>query len=81
MELYGTTDDISRAAYQTVIDSGLRRTLHAVYDRKTKQHMLVLSMGENLTPATLREPPEKEVEWFRNYLGVTGRPLWYNVSN
>lgn len=80
MELFGT-DDIYRAAMRLIVDFEIDRPLHAVYDSKTDEIMLILSMAENLSPATVRDPPEKEVEWFRNYLGVTGRPLWYDVSD
>lgn len=82
-ELYGSEDssNIPRAAFQIVVDLGVNLPMHAVYDRKTKKHALVLSLGENTTPETMQEPPEKLVEWVRNYVGATGRPLWYNVES
>lgn len=80
-ELYGSEDPINipRAAFRIVIDAGVSRPLHAVYDRETKEHALVFSLGENTTPEIMQEPPEKTVEWVRNFLGATGRPLWYDV--
>ncbi|KLO16022.1 hypothetical protein SCHPADRAFT_926797 [Schizopora paradoxa] len=68
-ELFGR-EDIFAAAWQLKLDSGHHRTLHAVYDEKKDEYMLVLSMGENVSMATLRRPPEEECEWFKKYLGL-----------
>ncbi|KLO16020.1 hypothetical protein SCHPADRAFT_995395 [Schizopora paradoxa] len=81
MELFGKKNNFFGAAAKTVADFKHNRTVHAVYDRKTKEYALVVALAENVTPGTLREPPEEECEWFRQYLGVEGKPLWYNVSN
>ncbi|KLO16019.1 hypothetical protein SCHPADRAFT_901843 [Schizopora paradoxa] len=78
MELIGKVD-IYRAVTQALIDFGSNRPLRGVYDRKNNEYMYVISMGENLAPATVRDPPEEECEWFRNYFGVEGKPLWYDV--
>ncbi len=62
-------------------DSKLRRPIHVVYDRTTKQEMLMMSLSENTSPAAMQDPPEEEIEWARNYLGAEGRPLWYDVCD
>lgn len=74
-------DSIIHAAITNAIaDYKFNRTIHAIYDRKIKENALVISMGENVT-GTLRDSPEEGCEWFRQYLGVVGRPLWYDVFN
>lgn len=82
MELIGKVD-VYRAAKRALVDFGkdfgTSRPLRGVYDSKNDEYLYVISMGENVAPATVRDPPEEECEWFRNYFGVEGKPLWYDV--
>ena len=77
MELKGK-EDFFFAASKALADFNRNRILRAIYNRKTKEYAMVIPLADNVAP--MQDPPEEECEWFRNYLGVEGKPLWYDVD-